>query len=50
MINASIYYRASDNVWVVTLRVDTSDEYECQVNAELCRTAGQALDEAMSMF
>lgn len=50
MINANISYRAPDNVWVVTLRVDTSDEYYFLVNAELCRTAGQALDEAMSMF
>lgn len=50
MIESHIHYSAADNAWVVSLRVDASDEYDFRIDAEACRTAGQALDAALSMF
>ena len=48
MIQSAISYSSSDNAWVVIVRVDTGDEYERWIDAEVCHTAGQALDEALS--
>ena len=50
MIQSSIFYNALDNVWHVIIRIDAGDEYEYSIDAEACRTAGQALDAAMSML
>lgn len=50
MITSSIFYRALDNAWVVVIRIDFGDEYEHVIDADVCRTAGQALDAAMSML
>lgn len=50
MITSKIFYHAADNAWVVVIRLDSGDEYEHEIDADTCRTAGQALDEAMSML
>ena len=48
MITSKIFYHVDYNAWVVVIRLDSGDEYERWIDAEVCHTAGQALDEALS--
>lgn len=50
MIASKISYNPVDNTWVVVVRLDGGEEYESVIDADAHRSAGQALDAALSML